>query len=290
MSGAPILEQELTPASLPFQGEQLSPSPYHFRFTGEDSLEIVSYNAATGVRIAVQGRTWTPESGIHAFAFDHVPSTDASRDLEVFGLARGYLLNVVVFASSGSPRVGQTFVSLHVIRGRDQARVLLATLLQGYVTAEQQLAFPGSPVRTSFDGGGYLRTVTGTLPGAGSNVLETVPTGRLWELRALRVEYTTSGGGPDRRIILRIGNLSVSWLISISTGVHPGGFTFEYFWGPSVNTAVIAGVLVYQLPLPVPCPLRAADLFTISVLNRQVGDVFTAPIYQVEEWLEAQLP
>lgn len=289
MSGLPPIDEiELTPAPLVQEAEGLSPAPWQYRFTGEDALELASYNSQAGVRISVHGRMWSEREGIRPFAFQHVPSTDRLRGLEVFGLPFGYLLNVVIFASSGSPRIGQTFVSLHVIRGRGQARVLLATLLQGYITAEQELAFPGSPVRHSMEGGGYLRTITGTLPGAGSNVLETVPTGVMWQLRAIRVDFTTSAGGPDRRLLLRIGDLSVSWLVSVAIGPHPGGFTFEYFWGPGVANELIANVLIYQMILPVPCAIRAADLFTISVLNRQAGDVFTAPVYQVEEWLEAQ--
>jgi len=289
MSGLPpVPEIELTPQPLAFAGDQLSPAPFHFKFTGEDALEIASYNSQTGVRIAVQGRMWNEREGIRPFAFEHVPTTDRSRGLEVFGLPFGYLLNVVIFASSGTPRIGQTFVSLHVIRGRGGARVLLATLLQGYVTAEQELAFPGSPIRHSMEGGSYLRTITGTTPAANANVLETVPTGALWEIRAIRVNYTTSAVVANRRVLLRIGNLTVAWLISVANGDQGATQTYEYFWGPGVTSQVAIPSLAMQSILPVPCSLRAGDLFVVTVSNRQAGDAFDAPVYQVQEWMEAQ--
>src|SRR5688572_20330607 len=285
---APARETLLTPAPIAFEGEQLSPSPFHYLFTGEDALEIASYNAVAGVRVAVQGRMWDPTEGIRPFAFTHVPSTDRSRTLERFGIANGYLLNVVVFASNGSPSGGQTFVSLHVIRGQNQARYLLSTLLQGYITSEQELAYPGSPIQHSLAApGGYYRTITGTDPPAGTEIIETVPTGARWQLLAASAVLAPSGVAGTRypKVIVAPGGVEV-----VRCGMQFGttaSSTVLYSWGAGMPASADFQD-AHAGALPVDLVLNAGDSFKINHTNFDAGDNWGAPTYQVREWLEAQ--
>jgi hypothetical protein len=287
-NGDAILEQELTPAPGAFQGEQFSPSPFHFRFTGEDFLEVASYNSQAGVRIAVQGRMWTADEGIKPFSHSHVPNTDRSRDIEVFGLARGYLLNAIVFASAGTPKIGQTFVSLHVIRGQGQARVLLATLVQGYVTAEQELAFPGSPIASSVEGAPYTRHVTGTDPAAGAFSLETVPTGARWRVRGVTIRLTTSATATTRRPYLAL-HAPAGNIVAISPQATTIGASnvmdFSWALGLPVSAAISPLQGIAGAPDIIVLP---AGLVQINAEYLQAGDNFGAPEFYLDEWLEAQ--
>lgn len=289
MSGLPpVPEIELTPAPLAQIGEQLSPSPWQYRFTGEDALEIAAWSSQSGTVIAVQGRMWSAEEGIRPFAHTHVPTSDRARSVEIFGLPYGYLLNAVVFASSGSPRLGQTFVSLHVIRGRGQARYLLATLLQGYVTADQELAFPGSPVASSVEGGAYTRVVTGSDPSAGNGVFETVPTGARWRVRAAKVTLATSATAATRRIFIALLDQSANYIAwGWQALTQAASETNDYFWG--INQP-IEGVPPSNKGVGIvpDVTLIAGMNIQIQALQIQPGDNFGAPLLTVDEWLEAQ--
>jgi hypothetical protein len=284
---APASELELTPAPLAFVGEQLSPSPFHFRFTGEDALELASYNSQSGVRIAVQGRMWDPVEGIRPFAFSHLPATDRSRGLERFGIANGYLLNVVVFASAGAPRVGQTYISLHVTRGQGAARYLLATLLQGYVTAEQELGFPGSPLVSSIEGAPYTRFVIGTDVVAGASPTESVPTGARWRLRAISLQLSTSAAAGARRPVLFLRDAS-GYIVAASPTPNTIGASSlaNVYWmlGLPVSSTISVNQIIAGLP---DVTLLPGGNFLIQAENFDAGDNWTAPTFFVDEWLEA---
>jgi len=283
-----VPETVLTPSPITRIGEQLSPAPWQFLFTGEDAIEIASWNSLIGVRIAVQGRMWSAAEGIKPFAFDHTPNDDRTRRLEVFGVPHGYLLNVAVFARTGAPRIGQTFISLHVIRGRGTARYLLATLVQGYLTADQELAFPGSPVRNSVEAGGYLRTVFGTTPAAGAVVSEPVPTGARWELRSVEVQFACSAAAGNRiPALLLIGSGILIQFAPAVVTMAASASNFLY-WVPGISLAPSAWTGRSVASLPMGSQLYGGDSFQVSAQGLQAGDQFTAPHFQVWEWLEAQ--
>jgi hypothetical protein len=288
MSGDSIFEQELTPAPLAFLGEQLSPSPFHFRFTGEDFLELASYNSQSGVVIAVQGRMLDPVEGIKPFAHYHIPNTDRSRRLEVFGLANGYLLNAVVFASSGTPRVNQTFISLHVIRGQGAARVLLATLLQGYITAEQELGFPGSPLHNSIEGGGCIRIITGTDPAAGASSVETVPTNARWQLLSYAIVFTAVAGGANRHGVLQLTNGSRPYFQVAQDFAQGPSTTVTYTWAQGGLQPTTGNIESFLSALPNEAILLAGHQIVAYATPLTAGDDLSAPIFIVREWLEGQ--
>jgi hypothetical protein len=60
------------------------------------------------------------------------------------------------------------------------------------------LAFPGVPIASPLDGGGALRSIAGTTPGAGAEISETVPTGARWELLAFQATFVTSAAAANR--------------------------------------------------------------------------------------------
>jgi hypothetical protein len=283
-----VPETVLTPAPITFIGEQLSPSPWQYRFTGEDALEIASYNSQTGVRVAVQGRMWSADRGLHPFAFTHVPSADRMRRLEVFGLPHGYLLNAVVFASSGTPRMGQTFVSLHVVRGQGQARILLATLLQGYISGEQELAFPGSPIENSLTTEPVPRRIRGTDPAQGLDIFETVPLGARWRVRSIALYFITSAIVATRQTYLKIEGPDL-WLgqWSWQALTQPAVQYNAYFWmlGLPTSSGYTPGVGQAGLPDIV---LESGSRLQISAANLQATDQFLGPVIHADEWLEAQ--
>lgn len=143
-------------------------SPFQFYTTGEDNLRIVSSNSLAGVSLRVEARFIDPAGTISAQSWDHVPNSDRTPRTTDYRLGVGALLNLTVYASSGAPRIGQTFVMVQLIRGDAPAAIVLGTMLQGYVTAVQHLAWPGSPIQSSIEGGGYPRAIVGTTPAAGN--------------------------------------------------------------------------------------------------------------------------
>jgi len=278
---------QLFPAAPAVIEGRASPSPFHFLFTGEDNFQLESWNSAAGVTVAVHGRMWLPNEGIRPFSFAHTPRTDRTLASEFLFTGEGYLLNLAVFASTGTPRVGQTFISLHVVRGMGNAVYRLATVVQGYVTRSQELAFPGSPVVTSEEGGGVIRTITGTDPAANVNWAETVPTGARWHVLGVSARLVTAAGGSNRQGLLVVSSgTSTLGIFPIAATQPPSGSHLWYWWNGTPLDSLISGE-AFLGGIPVDLILLAGETVSGLVNNVGAGDDWEAPTLRVREWLEA---
>src|SRR4051812_32014952 len=151
-------------------------------------------------------------------------------------------MNITAFASAGTPIIGQTFVRVQLIRGLSGATLPIATLLQGYVTSRQDLAYPGSPIRMSTEDAFPVRIITGTDPAAGVEIVETVPDGAVWELVSVTARLVTSAAAAVRFPMLQLdhggstfGLHQVSGSIGASVGKfctwHIGGVGYDALGG-----------------------------------------------------------
>lgn len=279
------VEEVHLPLPAPIQGA-LAAGPYNFQFTGEDNLRLTIVNNCVGTRVAVHYRTaptpTTTQTNRQEFpaTADRLPSTFE------FGVGAGYLLNVSIFASAGDPRIGCTHVKLQVIRGFGPAAVVMGTVVMGYVTAQQDLGWPGSPIENSISGGGVVRLVTGTSPAVGVNPSETVPTGARWELICVVAQLVTDAAAGNRRpfIDLRSGG-SFVYRGSQPTLISPSN-TGVFSWGQGIDGDPGGTFSAAVGPLPVGMALLEGDQILIQWNSAGPGDQWGAPRLYVREWLE----
>jgi len=279
-------EQVFPGRPLAFAGGRILPTPSQFYTTGEDRLRIVSVNSLTGVALKVQWRFANSDGQVIPSSQDHTPNTNRSVKTQDYGLAVGSLLNVTVFASAGSPRVGQTYVMVQLVRGVGAAAIVLGTLLAGYVTGTQALGFPGSPIVSSLEGGGLVRTIQGATPAPGAEFTETVPTGARWQLLGLQASLTTSATVANRRpsVVWSVNGAQVGRSVQVTDVAASSSGVFNWAAGMTLSAAIFAGVNVVGLPLDL--QLLAADFFASTTTNLQAGDQWTLTRYVVREWLE----
>lgn len=278
--------ERVLPAAVPGAGGRIIATPFQFLSTGEDDLLIEAWNSASGVTVGVDGRWIQQGRNIDAFAHRLICASDRTRTAIAVKLGVGYVLNLTVYAASGAPRVGQTFVRVSLIRGLGAAAIVLGTLLQGYVTARQGLGWPGSPIESSIEGGGYVRTISGTQPGAGADFSETVPTGARWELLRVYNFLVAAVGGVNRAVYLEpIGNANLT-AATMPAATQAAATTGNYTWGQNLPTLADAANAFYQSSVPAVCILNAADSFRAATFNLAAGDQWNIPRYVVREWLE----
>lgn len=283
---APPREQAFlaTPFALP--STRVIASPFQFATTEDDNLRIESANSLTGVVLAIQGRRLTPAGAIEPFAFVHTPNTDRSVRTQDYKLGAGALLNLTIFASSGTPRIGQTYVTARFIRGLTGATIVLGTLLAGYVTAAQHLAYPGSPIVDSISGGGCAREVTGTNPAPGSLVSEAVPSGARWRVRSILVTFTTSATVATRQVFVTFdssGGTRQAYIAQTANQPESTGWTYTFLNNLPLIVTAIPSIVTAGLP---DMPLLAGATIGVSAQGIRADDDFSAPFLVVEEWLE----
>lgn len=269
----------------PLQGG-LAPSPYNFEFTGDDGLRLTVNNSQSGVRVAVNYRVHRRENTSHASSFGFTPTADRAANTFEFAIGEGYLLNVSVFASSGTPKRGQCFIRLQVIRGNGASAIVLGTIAQGYVTAGRDLAWPGSPLENSTAGDGYLRSIIGTDPAAGMMMSETVPTGARWDVLALAIRLATDATAVTRRVEILYTD-GINRYMRVANPATMGASDSQlFFWGQGLPLTTLVEPGANQAGLISNLSLIGGHEVGTLVDYMQAGDNLAAPLLLVREWLE----
>ena len=270
----------------------LSPSlaPVGCYFAGDDNLRVTVLNGLAGVTVRVAGRFLHCEAGaaprIEPFAHTLVPASDRTASTLTTRLGTGWLLDVQAIASGGTPLTGQTFVILSVVRGLSGGIEDLATLAAGYLTSTQRVVWPGDRIHDSLDGGGALRSISGTTPAPGAEISETVPAGARWQLLAFRAQLVTDANVASRVIRLLVDD-GANILAHTSTNVGQAtALTYTYGWVQGPMTGAVGQVNALLFGLPNLLLLGAGWRIRTSTASIQVGDQFSLVQYLVREWIE----
>lgn len=281
------IERTIVGQPIPTAGGRVIVSPFQFQTTGEDNLRVDGWSSVAGAVLVVQGRRFDEAGVQQPYSFKVALTSDRVVNTALFPLGKGYLVNMVAFIESAGPLVGQVFCSIKLVRGLTGATIVLGTLIQGYVTAQQSQAWPGSVIADSISGGGVLRHITGTDPAAGSEISETVPTGARWELLSMAAIFVTAGGGINRwpRFIASSAGKRLAFTPVPSS--QPPATTENWFWGANFPSLPDDGFSSTGGPFPQPLILLAGATFGTSTGLIAGGDNWTAPDYTVREFLEA---
>jgi hypothetical protein len=254
-------------------------------FNPSQNLRIRSWNAATGVIVTVAGLSVGDDNIVRPFVYTHTPNTDRSAKSEIFVLQACGLLSCQVFASLGTPVRGQTFVRVELVQGREGAVQSLATLIQGYLTANLTRSYPGSPVEDALTGPGVLRSVAGTDPAAGIECSDTVPTGARWRLVNARFTLVTSATVVNRFVSIVLDDGVTTFYQAPDNTAHVNGVTVSHSFGDALGAFGTTAV-AYLGPLPRAPMLLAGWRIRTTTQGLDAGDNYAAPQYLVEEWLE----
>jgi len=260
--------------------------PWIYTFTGEDVLELTSWNSAAGVRIVLQGRVHAAPGVIIPFAAVHVPATDRTPVTTVHTVPLGELLNAIVYCDTGSPFQSQTFVRVAVRRGAGNAFTRLGVIIQGAITAVSARSFPGSAIVSSLESEPFIRHIVGTAPGAGLNITETVPNGARWEVLTFYAAATWSGVAGNRTPYLVMSSNSVNVGTFACGGATPAASVVSCTWGQALNTGADNTNHQYQGAVPGHLTLVAGSVIQTAVFGFAAGDAWGNPQYTVREWID----
>jgi len=266
--------------------QRLLVSPFQFGVRGEDNLRIVSRGAAPSVVLFIVGRFLERAGVIVPFQHRHVPSSNRTQVTTDFSLGEGFILNLVIGVTSGTPALGELFVQAHIIRGISGATVRLGTMLQGYCAVARDLAWPGSPLEAPGEGPAKIRAVSGTDPAAGVEITETVPTGARWQLLSLLADLTTGVAPGLRRPDLIIDDGSIAMYRSPQPLTQDASLTKEYCWAQGMALAAAIGINVGVAGLANLPQLSAGFRFRTFTDNLAVADNWTNPVMHLLEWVE----
>lgn len=259
--------------------------PGAFYVTGEDNLRVVLRNSLASAVVTIEGRFLTLAGVVTPFVEVIAPASDRSAVTRDFRLGDGWILNVSARVTTGAPSVGQVYARICVIRGLGAAPIQIGTLVQGYATEADDLAWPGGPLRTSVEGPGWLRTLANQDPAEGEMILITVPTGARWRPLSLRFRLVTNGTAANREVELVITD-GTNEIANVPAGVTQTASQtrrYSYFHTAPRGAGTVSLFVIAPLPrIDIPAG------YTIETLlnGGQVSDAFTQVNLLVEEWIE----
>lgn len=256
-----------------------------FPLTGADALQVSSWNALASVRLTIRGYTRAIDGRVAPLNETHLANTDRTINSTVHPLPEGELRALTVFVTGAAPIIGQTFVRLQIIRGLASSGIVLASLAADYVTAVQPLAVPGSPVKRSVEGPGAIRSITGTNPAPGAEIIETVPTGARWRVQSMQTRLVTSATVGTRQPRLRADDGVTTFAAMPQWLTQAASLTRDYAWlSGAPNTAVVeSGLGAMGIPS---FRLLAGHRLRTETVGFDADDDWAAPQLLVEEWLE----
>jgi hypothetical protein len=262
------------------------PAPSLCYLRADDNVRVTAYNALASVRLVINSRVLTGTSGVEDAGDTLVPATNRTASTVVVRTPEGWLLGGEVFVQSAAPLEGQAYVVVEVIRGESSAAQASQVLAFGYVTAKQPLTWPGPRLQGFLEGGGALRSITGTTPGVGVEVSETVPTGARWELISFMATLVTSATVANRvpSLVLDDGaNVFARPSILVN---ETASTTWPNNWGQGYTAASTSLGGAVMSPLPVNVRLPSGGRIRTITAALQAGDQWNAVQYLVREWIE----
>lgn len=260
--------------------------PGAFYMTGEDVLQLATWNVNAGAVATVAGRFLTLAGQVVPFEFSLLMASDRSIRTRNNPFGEGWLLNAAVYVSAGTPTHGETYGRLTVLRGSLGATVELATLTAGYITAGNRIAWPGSPVRSSLEGPGFVRNILGTDPAAFFEIGISVPNNARWRLLALRVNLVTDATVANRQVQLQFdASGNGTYLFATAINAQTASSTVTYQFGQFGSARATTFNNVQEIPIP-PIILPAGSTIVSVTNNMQAGDNYGAPRILVEEWFD----
>jgi len=276
----------LSIAGTPPQEWIAQPAPFYL--TGEEELQLTDYANAAGVTLRVTGRILRPDNTISRIQFDHSPNSNRTPATKIAALSEGWLLGLTVRAIAGTPPFGSVWVALDLLLGSSGATQVVQALGAGFCTTNTPYQLPGGVNMMPLDGPGNLRSITGTTPGAGVDITETVPTGARWELLAFRFQLVTSVTVATRVVRLTLDDGTNVYFDANANVGQAASLTQIY--DASQGLFVAQSVANIQVPISLPINLRMGAGHRIRTVSSalQVGDQYSAVQYLVREWMSAE--
>lgn len=261
----------------------VSPPANGYLYPGSGFI-VRTLNAISGLVLQLSYMVLLPEGrlvqNVHQLTTN---GTRAGQSL-IIALPEGFLVQLTVRCINNFVP-NRIFVQVGIITSLLSATTNVQVICQGYLNNFSWLWWPGGANASSTEGAGAINSVTGTLPSAGAEISETVPTGAIWQLKAFTFKLTTSATVANRIPHLIIDDGTNVLLDAPAPSTAGASGTTRYVTG---DNAIAAAVLDSTMWLQSVAALRLLPGYRIRTLTTslQAADQYTAPQYLVTEWLE----
>lgn len=268
---------------------RLLPAATHYSLSGVEALCLTFWSLTTAVTLEVTGRTYRESDGAIIPFRETVPVTSnlATGTTTVYPLIAGALLNVRIGLVEEGVAPDLIFARLQLENGLGDAAIVIATLLQGFVSSSTDLAWPGSPIESPRSREGFITNAgwsVNNLTGVASQIV----TSRMkWRLLGGRVDLTTNATVANRTVLSQLLTSGGSPVFSgVAPVEQPQSVLRAYSLMAGLGPTQINVAGAYHLPWPAGLTIPEAFEMRVVVGNFQAGDVLTGHALMVQEFMD----
>jgi hypothetical protein len=259
-----------------------APGAYYLQ---EDDVLLVacSSNIGTAFPLIIRGRYLRPDGVIIPIEQSIVFNLTRAVLRVSIPLGEGYLLSLVATAANAVWNWGSVYVSLSIMRGTQAQPQIFQGLAAGYVTPITPVSWPASGIKGPLDSPGQLRSITGTTPGAGAEISETVPVLAQWRLIAFKFQFASAAAVANRFPQVTLDDGANIYSVTGTSTPQVALLTLAYTAaaGLGYNQPVETPAMI---PLPHNLLMFAGHRIRTSTPGLQAADQYSAVQYFVEEW------
>lgn len=260
--------------------------PSRVYVTENDFLSFLFRSSTATTTLIIRTRILRKDGTITYSEDNFVGPTDRSSSVFFVRLTEGYLLGVQVSNGGPSNVRGQTFIQGLVAHGQLTPTKSFQPLFSGYLLPGNILGWPGGIMQAGVDGPGWGRVVLGTIPAAGAEINEVVPTGARWRLRSMVFSLTTGAAVANRESQLFMLDASGNTFFGTPSGFSQAASVARNYEWPLGSTR-FDGAVAARTVSPLCDGILMAGYKIVTVTqNLQAADQYGQPQYEVEEWIE----
>ena len=260
------------------------PPPTPLYVDVNDFISISALTSVAGAQVTVVLRLLRADGTIVPMQQVLNPASNRTTTFTSLPLYEGFLLGCTVL-STGSPVVrGQLFVRVILARGNAGSILSTQVLLSGYCNGLDFPSWPPGNYEPARSGQGAIRSITGTVPGAGAEITETVPSPGAWRVIAFTYSLTTSAAVANRNPTLVVDDGANTLVRVTPPAVQTASSIVTYSWAAGMPNGTLSSA-VQPGPFPVGLFIDSGFRIRTQTVAMQAGDQYSAPQYLVEEWL-----
>jgi len=283
--------ERISPGAPPVAiGRGLVASSFQYYLTGDESLRLEAISLTGTFDLAtvdVGLRLWRASDRAIVYEREsHVCNPAAFSQVD-YPLTEGALLSLRLSTPTASAIYGMLFVRASLIVGSGTAAQVIGTLAQGYISPQNDRAWPGSPNETMLGFPGFIANPI-AIQTAGPVITLTVPAQKRYRVMSGFFSYVANGAGVNRLLLVKaidtIGGQC--WIGANGVNLAPGGTGFFGF-AAGQSPSGITFSNISMLPWPADLDLTAGMALQIVALNANVADVFSNVSIVVKQWMDA---
>jgi hypothetical protein len=270
-------------------GRGLVASSFQYYLTGDESLRVETLNTLgpSDVPVVDVGvRLWREDDRAIIVERERHVGNFLTLSRADYALPAGALLNLRLSTASALVVYGNLFVRAQLIRGAGPSADVIGTLTQGYLSPQNDRAWPGSPIESMHDSLGVV-TFANFVFVAGPSLSLPVPAGVRWRLMSGHFDFQAFAAGVNRELFVVIADAVGNrvWVGANGVICAPGNAAGVAF-GAGVAPSAIVSLGQSHLPLPVDLDLSAGMTLQITVGNANINDLFLGSRVMVRQWMD----